>query len=197
MRHEWALVAQRADCVREVNSVLRMSAPRWALILSLPLIAMIGAGVIWWPRDETPQDGPLVAPSSIGLSFPVPPGAAATWGVIFPYNPTDGDLTVLDVAPVGTSGLDVLGVVAVDAGEGTIVNAIGFPPPGLRTRPVQGATLPPAARGVSDFEVLVGFRLRDDSSVGSIDAIRVEYATASGERYEVMLPWTLEVTASP
>lgn len=170
-----------------------MGVRRWAPIL-IVIVGLMAIAAVWLTRDQFRDDGPLSAPSALDVEFPIPPGATASWGVILPYNPTTDELTVLEVEPLKVYGLEVLDVVATDSEDGTIINSLGFPPPGFRTQPVEGAHLPPAGDAPGEFQVVVGIRLAEGSTAGGIDQLRLRYEDSSGDRYEVNLPWSLQVT---
>jgi len=113
-----------------------------------------------------------------------------------------GDIRIESVEPVGTRGLEVLGLVlnnSVLQPDGTCLSygdrpAASFPPPEVPTREVNGAVLS-AANGrtcTNDPSVLVGVRRPRDSSAGRIEALRMVYRH-HGVTYELVMPYSLDI----
>jgi hypothetical protein len=171
---------------RPLRRVLEVGLPAVVLVVILATVA----GTVQNART----DGPLRASSPVSVEFPLRPGQPATWGMTLPTNPTIADIRVESVEPVGVDGLKVLGVlVSHPARDGSLVNALGFPPHGIVTSPVENSLLPALGSPMPELQALVGVALEPGHDSGAIDAIRVRYV-AVGERYEAVFPWSLRIT---
>lgn len=135
-----------------------------------------------------PSDGPLENSTRLGVEVPLGPGETVTIGVIFPPNPLDSPIRVESVAPVEITGAQVVGIVFADPIERSIVGAVGFPPDGWDTQPVEGAIIQPG----QEAGLLIGLQVDDGIGQGVIDGIRVRYV-ADGQAFETVLHWTLRV----
>jgi hypothetical protein len=138
-------------------------------------------------------DGPLQAEAETRVEFALASDAVATWGMTLPLDPTVSDITVESIDPLGMHDLDILGVVVSRPDvDGSIVNARGFPPEGMKTTSPRGAILPAVGSADPRLEALVGVRRAAGASSGGIGSLRVRYL-ADGRPYEVTLPWSLQV----
>jgi hypothetical protein len=165
----------------------------------LAAIAVLAANGLRGSR----QDGPVRTNSSVKIKFPLAYDEVFVWGMALPGNPTQTDVRITAIEPVGTRGLEILGVVVdfpVLRPDGICLmygdrTAPSFPPPGTPTREVNGTLLSnDTERGIcgSQPEVLVGLRRVPNSSVGRIDALRMRYIH-EGTTYELVMPYSFDV----
>jgi hypothetical protein len=171
-----------------------------ALLLSVALIAVVAANALRGPR----QNGPLRTNSTFNVSFPLADNEVFVWGTNLPWDgdPAVGDIRIDSIEPVGTRGVEVLGLVlnnSVLQPDGICLSygnrvAVSFPPPEVPTREVSGAVLSAAAGKAcaSQPSVLVGVRRSANSSTGRIDALRMLYHHR-GTAYELVMPYGLYV----
>ena len=170
----------------------------FALVFAATVVVAVNA--LRGPR----QDGPLQTTNSrFNVRAPLAPEQILVWGRDLPWDPAVGDIRIASIEPVGTRGLEVLGLVlnnSVLQADGTCLAyagaryAFSFPPPGIPTREVEGAVLE-AAHGktcISHTSVLVGVRRPPDSSAGRIDALRMLYVH-EGSTYELVMLHSLDV----
>ena len=169
---------------------LRRSALVVGSIVAILILGFVAIG------RSTPEAGPWEASSSTTVEFPLPPGQPATWGSMLPPNLTGSDITIQSIDPVGVDGLKVLGTLASDAGvDGSLVNALGFPPAGISTFPPKGA-IQPAGPTTTQLQVLVGISQPGGRDKGTINGLRVRYEI-DGKVYETEFPYKLGITAAP
>jgi hypothetical protein len=154
------------------------------------IAAILAVGIAAITKLGIRQDGPLVPTSATALEFPLAADQPATWGISLPANPTGGDIRFTSIEPIDPAGLSILGVTMSQPNAGGIVNAYGYPPPGMAVVPVEGARLPAGG----EIQVLVGVQLAAGSKGGSIMGLLVEYV-AGGQSYEVTLPYKLQIVA--
>lgn len=107
-----------------------------------------------------------------------------------------GSARVVRVEPIRLAGLRVLGMGVCDHHETgcSIVNAGGWPLPGVTILPARDAPLTFAAGPAGPWQLLLGVSRDADADVGSIDAIRVTYV-AGGATFDVVEPWSLRIYA--
>ena len=172
----------------------RFKATRLPVLVVIAAVVLVGIAAIRLAGDRSP--GPLQPNSKSTVEFPLDAAQQATWGSPFPPNPTDSDIVIRSIEPIGVSGLDILGMVASGAGAMGVVNALGFPPQGVPTQPVQGTILAPATGVSIQGDALVGVRLAAGATEGHIDGLRVRYV-ANGTDYEVDLPYALHIQSPP
>jgi hypothetical protein len=170
------------------------------LLVLLASTAVVAANALRGPR----QDGPVRTNSRVNIKFPLAYDQIFVWGMALPGNPTQTDALITSIEPVGTRGLEIVGVVVdfpVLRPDGICLmygdqTAPSFPPPGVATRAVNGTVLvtDDRERGTcgSHPEVLVGVRRLPDSSAGRIDALRVVYVH-EGTTYELVMPYSFDV----
>ena len=174
------------------------------LLLGAALVAIAvvvaSAIVLRGPR----HDGPLKTNSSVTISYPLADNEIFIWGTNLPWygDPAVGDIRIDSIEPVGTSGIEVLGLVlnnSVLQPDGICLSygnrpAAIFPPPDVPTRAVSGAVLSAAdaKRCSNDPSVLVGVRWLPNSSAGRIDALRMLYSHR-GIAYELVMPYSLDI----
>ena len=163
-------------------------------------IVIVAVNALRGPR----HDGPLTRNSTFNVSFPLAGDEVFVWGTNLPWNgdPAVGDIRIDSIEPVGTRGLEVLGLVlnnSVLQPDGICLSygnrvAVRFPPPEVPTREVSGAVLSAAAgKGcASQPSVLVGVRRSVNSSTGRIDALRMLYHHR-GTAYELVMPYGLYI----
>jgi len=171
-----------------------------AALLAVAAIAVLSIDVLRGPRE----DGPLKTNSSVRITYPLADDEVFVWGMNLPWvgDPAIGDIQIESIDPVGTRGLEVLGMVlnnSVLQADGTCLSygdrtAPSFPPPGVTTRDVQGAVLSAADGRTCGNQpsVLVGIRRPSASSAGRIDALRMLYRH-NGIRYELLMPYSLDI----
>jgi hypothetical protein len=171
-----------------------------ALVLVFTATLAVAVNALRGPR----QDGPLKGTDSrMNIKAPLAAEQILVWGKDLPWDPAVGDIRIESIEPVGTRGLEVVGLVvnnSVLQADGTCVAYAGaviassFPPPEIPTRDVEGAVLVAADGSTcsNHTSVLVGVRRPTDSSAGRIDAIRVLYVH-EGTRYELVMPYSLDV----
>ena len=157
-------------------------------LVLIAVILVVGIAAIKKPSIR--QDGPLQPNSTTTLEFPLAVNEAATWGIDLPENPTDSDIIISSAELVDPVGLSILGVTMNRPNTGGIVNAYGYPPAGMEVVPVEGSTLPAGGH----IQVLVGIQRPDGSKEGTIKGLRVRYI-AAGQRYEVLLPYSLRIVS--
>ena len=171
-----------------------------AALLAVAVIGVVAANALRGPR----QDGPLKTTGSFNVSYSLGDDELFIWGMNLPWygDSAVGDIRIESIEPVGTRGLEVLGLVlnnSVLQPDGTCLSygdrpAASFPPPEVPTREVSGAVLS-AANGrtcTNDPSVLVGVRRPRDSSAGRIEALRMVYRH-HGVTYELVMPYSLDI----
>jgi hypothetical protein len=170
-----------------------------ALLIALAVIAVIAA----YPLGPW-RDGPVKNASHITITFPLPGDQIFVWGMALPPNPTQSEIRVTSIEPVGVAGLEVLGAVIdypVRQPDGICLmygdqTAPSFPPSGITTRPVKGTVLaraePTGGTCGIQPEVLVGIRRPPDSAAGRIDALRMVYEH-DGRTYELLVTYSLDI----
>ena len=171
-----------------------------AALVAVAVIVVGTANALRGPR----QDGPLKTNGSVNISYSLADDEVLVWGTTLPWNadPAVGDIEIDSIEPVGTRGLEVLGLVlnnSVRQPDGTCLSygdrpAATFPPPEVPTRRVSGAVLSAAAGRTcsNDPSVLVGVRWLTNSSAGRIDALRMLYRH-QGIAYELDMPYSLDI----
>jgi len=169
-------------------------------LVAVTVIVIVAVNALRGPR----HDGPLKTNSSVTISYPLADNEVLIWGTNLPWygDPAVGDIRIDSIEPVGTSGIEVLGLVlnnSVLQPDGICLsygNRVGasFPPPDVPTRAVSGAVLSAAdgKRCSNDPSVLVGVRWLPNSSAGRIDALRMLYSHR-GIAYELVMPYSLEI----
>jgi len=171
-----------------------------AVVVAAVVVGCVAANALSRPR----QDGPLRTNSTFNVSFPLAGDEVFVWGTNLPWDgdPAVGDIRIDSIEPVGTRGVDVLGLVlnnSVLPPDGICLSygnrvAVSFPPPEVPTREVSGAVLSAAAGKAcaSQPSVLVGVRRSANSSTGRIDALRMLYHHR-GTAYELVMPYGLYI----
>ena len=171
-----------------------------AALLAVAVIVVGAANALRGPR----QDGPLKTNSSFNISYPLAEDEVFIWGTNLPWHgdPAEGDIRIDSIEPVGTRGIEVLGLVlnnSVLQPDGICLSygarpAATFPPPEVPTREVSGAVLSAAAGKTCSIQpsVLVGVRWLPNSSAGRIDALRMLYRQ-QGVAYELVMPYSLDI----
>ena len=169
---------------------------RRVLIVGLPVIALAAAiGIAASVSKPHRTNGPLQPAGGAGVEFALAAHQPATWAMPLPWNETAADIRIESVQPVNPRGLDVLGVLArYPSPSDGLINALGFPPAGMETSPVENAVIPVRGSPNETLEVLIGVQRHPNASEGVIEALRVRYESA-GEEFEVVFPWSLRVTA--
>lgn len=171
-----------------------MSVPRLlqftAITVAVVAAASIVTAVVTGQRAAE-SGGPLASDVVAGVEVRREVGQTSTWGVYL-RRPAAGAEAILESATVAQMQGDIT-VVAIVASRPSIQavgTAAGFPPDGVPTIAVQGAS---AGAGDADrLQLLVGVRL--DGKGGRIDGIRIRY-TSEGRLYETVLPVWLSVAA--
>jgi len=173
-----------------------------AVVVAAVVVGFVAANALSGPR----QDGPLRTNSTFNVSFPLAGDEVFVWGTNLPWDgdPAVGDIRIDSIEPVGTRGVEVLGLVlnnSVLQPDGICLSygnrvAVSFPPPEVPTREVSGAVLSAAAGKAcaSQPSVLVGVRQSANSSTGRIDALRMLYHHR-GTAYELVMPYGLYICA--
>jgi hypothetical protein len=169
-------------------------------LVAVTLIVIVAFNALRGPR----QDGPLKTNSIFGVSYPLADDEVFIWGTNLPWygDAAVGDIRIDSIEPVGTRGLEVLGLVlnnSVLQPDGSCLSygnrpAASFPPPEVPTREVSGAVLSAAdaKKCFNDPSVLVGVRWLPNSSAGRIDALRMLYHH-QGIAYELVMPYSLDI----
>jgi hypothetical protein len=169
-------------------------------VLGAIAVVVVAVIVLRGPR----QDGPLTTNGSFEVSYPLADDEVFVWGMNLPWygDPAVGEIRIDSIEPVGTRGLEVLGLVlnnSVLQPDGSCFSygvrpAASFPPPEVPTREVSGAVLSAAdgKRCANDASVLVGVRWLPNSSAGRIDALRMLYHHR-GVAYELVMPYSLDI----
>jgi hypothetical protein len=169
-------------------------------LVAVTVIVIVAVNALRGPR----QDGPLKTNSRVGVSYPLADDEVFIWGTNLPWygDAAVGDIRIDSIEPVGTSGIEVLGLVlnnSVLQPDGICLsygNRVGarFPPPDVPTRAVSGAVLSAAGgKTCSNLpSVLVGVRWLPNSSAGRIDALRMLYRR-EGVAYELVMPYSLDI----
>lgn len=169
-------------------------------VLGALVVVVVAAIVLRGPR----HDGPLTTHGSFAVSYPLAEDEVFVWGTNLPWygDSAVGDIRIDSIEPVGTRGLEVLGLVlnnSVLRPDGSCLSygdrpVASFPPPEVPTREVSGAVLSAAGgkRCSNDPSVLVGVRWLPNSSAGRIDALRMLYHH-EGVGYELVMPYSLDV----
>lgn len=158
-----------------------------ALLAAWACLVLTGCSAIL-PASE----GPWTTSSEATVEFPLATGADATWGMDLPPNGSAADIELLSIEPAHVSGLEVLGVSISPVGpEGSIANALDYPPPGASPGPVDGVIVAPSGEGSTGQQVLIGVR-RTDGDTAGIDGLRVRYRIDS-TTYENTWPWMLRL----
>lgn len=170
-----------------------------ALLIVVAVTGVVAANVVRGPRG----DGPLRTSGRFSITVPLAYDQVFVWGTALPPNSSQADVRITSIDPVGTSGLEILGVLVdfpVRQADGTclvygVQSAPSFPPPGLPTRDVNGTVLPTVdgERGTcgSHPEVLVGVRRLPNAPAGRIDALRMLYVH-EGITYELVMPYSFD-----
>jgi hypothetical protein len=170
------------------------------LMLGLTATAIVTANALRGPR----QDGPLQTNSRVNIKFPLADDEVFVWGMDLPFygDPSVGDIQIDSIEPVGTRGLEMLGLVlnnAVLQADGVCLSygtrtVARFPPPEVPTREVRGALLSAAGGKVcaNHPSVLVGVRRLPGSSDGRVEAMRMLYRHR-GTAYELVMPYSLDI----
>jgi hypothetical protein len=170
------------------------------LLVAFAAGAVVAANALRGPR----HDGPLKTNSSVNIKFPLADDEIFIWGMDLPWDggPAVGDISIDSIEPLGTHGLEVLGVVltnSVPQPDGTCLSygdrtAARFPPPDAATREANGAVLSTAAGKTcaNHPSVLVGVRRLSNAAAGRIDALRMLYRQ-NGITYELVMPYSLDV----
>jgi len=174
------------------RSSLRHMTRRRVLAVGLGALALVAAGVaatgvLFGYR----QGGPLAVSDAAGVVWRAQAGEAFTWAMPLPDNPTTSVIVVESIAPIGTSELEVVGVLASTQGCEVSSISLGYPPADVSTVDPAGASLP-VSRGPCALQALVGVRRTTNERPGTIRGIRVRYRVG-GVAYEAVLPWSLEV----
>ena len=171
-----------------------------AALGAIAVLVVSAAIVLRGPR----HDGPLTTNGSFNVSFPLADDEVFVWGTNLPWDgdPAVGDIRIDSIEPVGTRGIQVLGLVlnnSVLQPDGICLSygnhvAVSFPPPEVPTREVSGAVLSAAAGKAcaSQPSVLIGVRRSANSPTGRIDALRMLYHHR-GTAYELVMPYALYV----
>ncbi len=171
-----------------------------AVLVAITVVVVAAAIVLRGPR----HDGPLTTNSAVNISYPLADEEVFVWGMNLPWygDPAVGDIRIDSIEPVGTRGIEVLGLVlnnSVLRPDGSCLSygdrpAASFPPSEVPTREVSGAVLSDAdgKRCSNDPSVLVGVRWLPNSSAGRIDALRMLYHHR-GVAYELVMPYSLDV----
>ena len=171
-----------------------------AVLGATAIVVVAAAIVLRGPR----HDGPLTTNGAFNISYTLADNEVFVWGMNLPWygDPAVGDIRIDSIEPVGTQGLEVLGLVlnnSVLQPDGSCLSygagpAASFPPPGVPTREVSGAVLSAAdgKRCSNDPSVLVGVRWLPNSSAGRIDALRMLYHHR-GTAYELVMPYGLGI----
>ncbi len=150
-------------------------------VVGLAVIIAIAASTL----TATRQDGPIRYDGSAGVTWAVARGEPFTWTMPLPPNPTPSDIYVQSVEPVGTVGLEVLGVLAA-YGCGLPTTDLGFPPPGVSTSPLEGAILPASSDPCDTPTAVIGLRRDQSATIGVIEGLRMKYESG-GTVYETIL----------
>ena len=127
-----------------------------AALLAVAVIGVVAANALRGPR----QDGPLKTTGSFNVSYSLGDDELFIWGMNLPWYGDSAveDIRIESIEPVGTRGLEVLGLVlnnSVLQPDGTCLSygdrpAASFPPPEVPTREVNGAVLSAANAPDSD-----------------------------------------------
>jgi hypothetical protein len=166
------------------------------LVLAFAATGVVAANALRGPRDN----GPIESRSRVNTSLALADDELLTWGMDLPLNPTQTDIKIRSLEPVGAIGVDVVGI-AVDypvLRDGvcwsTGVQRGSYPPPGIQTMEAKGAVLPAASTRTCGThpEMLVGVRRSRDSGAGRIEAMRMVY-DLGGNAYELVIPYSLDV----
>jgi hypothetical protein len=166
------------------------------LLVAFAVTALVATNALRGPR----QDGPLQNRSRFNASIGLVENQVLTWGIDLPGNPTDTDIKIRSIEPVGARGIEVLGVVldyprlrdGVCWSTGSHTDA--FPPVGVSTREVKDAVLPAERTRTcgNHPEVLVGIRRPPGSASGRIDALRMVYEH-QGSVYQFDIAYGLDI----
>jgi hypothetical protein len=171
-----------------------------AVLAAIAVVVVAAAIVLRGPR----HDGPLTTTSAVNISYALADDEVFVWGTNLPWrgDAAVGDIRIDSIEPIGTRGLEVLGLVlnnSVLQPDGSCFSygdrpAASFPPPDLPTREVSGALLSAAdgKRCSNDPSVLVGVRWLPNSSAGRIEALRMLYHH-QGIAYELVMPYSLDI----
>jgi len=135
--------------------------------------------------SAAPAD-PLTNAGRFGIDMALDPAIPATIGVILPPNRGSGPIRLVSIEPIDIRGAEILGIAMADPIDRSIVNAMGFPPAGWATQPVDGVVIHPD----QEATVLIGVRIPRDTGEGIVEGIRVRYEF-EGKPYESTLDWTL------
>lgn len=169
-------------------------------LVAVTVIVIVAVNALRGPR----QDGPLKTNSSFAVSYPLADDEVFIWGTNLPWygDAAVGDIRIDSIDPVGTRGIEVLGLVlnnSVLQPDGICLSygnrvAATFPPPDVPTRAVSGAVLSAAGGKTCSTlpSVLVGVRWLPNSSAGRIDAVRMLYRH-EGVAYELVMPYSLDI----
>ncbi len=160
------------------------------------LILASGAGGLVGGTIPLPT-GPLQPGSNFKVTLPLASGQVATWGTVLPRNALTADLILESVhAEDPSPGMGISGILVgwPDLDGHATGTALGFPPDGTTTGPVQGTRLPGVgSTAARDVQVLFGVFLKSGYDTGVIHGIRVRYRLGSTQ-FEIVLPDSLETT---
>lgn len=170
-----------------------------AVLVVVAATALVVANAVRGPQ----QDGPLQAVNRARVGTSLAPGEALTWGVTLPFNPTDAEIELRGFETIAVRGVEVIDTrvaYPVHQPDGTCLSIglhKGFPPPGIEMVPMNAIIVPPAGQRTCENHpaVAMGIRLLPESEGGTVDGLRVLYIHG-GVLYQLVLPYTLEVTAS-
>jgi hypothetical protein len=161
------------------------------LVVGLAAVAVAGLVALAGPLLGFRPEGPLGPYGGAGVIWRAGINEAFTWAMPLPDNPTTADIRIDSIAPVGTEGLELLGVLVSYDGCGILSISNGFPPPGVSAADPEGGLLEAMSEPCA-LHVLIGVRRVQGSESGMIDGLRMAYRV-DGRAYEVLLPWSLEV----
>jgi len=171
-----------------------------AVLGAIAVLVVAAVIVLRGPR----HDGPLATNGAFNVSYALADNEVFVWGTNLPWrgDAAVGDIRIDSIEPVGTRGLEVLGLVlnnSVVRPDGSCLSygdrpVASFPPNDVPTREVSGAALSAAdgKKCTNDPSVLVGVRWLPNSSVGRIDALRMLYHH-QGIAYELIMPYSLDI----
>jgi len=161
------------------------------LVVGLAAVSVAGLVALAGPFLGLRPEGPLGPYGGAGVIWRAGINEVFTWAMPLPDNPTTADIRIDSIAPVGTEGLEVLGVLVSYDGCGILSISNDFPPPGVSTADPEGARLEATSEPCA-LHVLIGVRRVQGSESGMIDGLRMGYRT-EGHAYELLLPWRLDV----
>jgi hypothetical protein len=168
---------------------------RSVLVVVIAAVLLVGIAAIALAGNRSP--GPLAPTSETEVEFPIGVDQTATWGSPLPPNPTESEIVLRSIEPIGVSGLELMGIVmSRPVNSVGIINAPAFPPEGTTAEEVDGFVIPAAGGGEPQVDVLLGVRRETGASEGRIEGLRVRYV-ANGTEYEVDLPYGLHILSAP